>query len=67
MAYVRKTRDEYQIHGYYGREHGWEEVTCADTRHEARRLLAEYRANERFIFKMVKKRIMDVFPFPSAT
>jgi len=29
MTHIRKTKNEYQIHGYY---YGtWEEVTCSDT------------------------------------
>ncbi len=44
MTYVRKTRDEYDIEGWYGS--GWEVVTCEETRKEARARLAEYRENE---------------------
>ena len=56
MAYQRKTRDEYQIHGNYGQ--GFEEVCAEDTRKEARERLKEYRENEPGIaFKIVVKRI----------
>ena len=60
MAYVRKTRDEYQVHGFYHDGQGggqWEEMTCADTRAEAYELLLDYRRNEAGPFKMVKKRL----------
>lgn len=56
MAYQRKTRDEYQIHGLYN--DGWEEVTCADNRREALGYLRDYRENEAgTAFKLVKKRV----------
>lgn len=44
MAYVRKTRDEFEVQGYYAG--GWECVTTEDTRKEARARLKEYRENE---------------------
>ena len=55
MAYVRKTTDEFQVHGDYGS--GFEEVTAAATRREARQLLKDYRENEPYPFKIIKKRI----------
>ncbi len=56
MSRPRVTCDEFQIHGYYA--HGWEEVTCEDTRKEARERLKEYRENERgTAFKIVKRRV----------
>ncbi len=60
MGRQRVTRDEYQIHGYYCG--GWEEVTCEDTRKEARERLKEYRENETgTAFKIVKRRVrLDV-------
>ena len=55
MAYQRKTRDEFQVHGYY---QGWEEVTCADNRKEARGYLKDYRDNEPgTAFKLITKRV----------
>lgn len=54
--YERKTKDEYQVHGYY--THGWEEVTAEDTRAEAKERLKEYRENEPgTAFKLVRKRV----------
>lgn len=44
MPYVRKTRDEYNIEGFYA--YGWEPVTCEGTWREARKRLQEYRENE---------------------
>ena len=56
MAYIRKTRDEYQIHGDYGQ--GFEEVCAEDTRKEARERLKEYRENEpQYRHKIVIKRV----------
>ncbi len=46
MAYQRKTRDEYQVQTYTGRQYGWEEVTAEETYTEARERLKEYRENE---------------------
>lgn len=56
MAYVRKTSDEWQIHGMYDGE--WEEVTCANNSVEGRELLKEYRDNEpETRFKLLRKRV----------
>jgi hypothetical protein len=56
MKYQRKTEDEYQVHGLYA--HGWEEVTCEETRREARARLREYRENEpSTAFKLVHRRV----------
>ncbi len=46
MAYIRKTRDEYEVQGNYGYGRGFECVTTEDTRREARARLREYRENE---------------------
>ena len=55
-TYIRKTTDEFQIHGLYA--HGWEEVTAEDTRSEANARLKEYRDNEPGTsFRIIKKRI----------
>ncbi len=56
MTYIRKTKDEFQVHGFYAG--GWEEVTAEETRKEARERLKEYRENERgTAFKLVVKRV----------
>ena len=44
MAYTRKTKDLYDIEGYYPGS-GWECLTCEETRTEARARLKEYREN----------------------
>lgn len=55
MAYKRKTRDLWEIEGYY---QGWEVVTVEDTIKEAKQRLKEYRENETgTMFKMVKRHI----------
>ena len=41
--YVRKTKDEWGIYGYYYGE--WSLETCADNRKDAKRLLKEYQDN----------------------
>lgn len=56
MAYTRKTKDEYQIHGNYG--YGWEELTAEETYKEARAQLRCYNENEPGIpHKIVKRRV----------
>lgn len=55
MGYIRKTQDEFQIHGNYG--YGYEEVTAANTRKEAKDYLKNYQENEpQASFKIVTKR-----------
>jgi hypothetical protein len=55
MAYYRKTRDEFQIHQWWGQ---WEEVCAEDTRREAMARLKEYRANQPGVAcKVVKRRV----------
>lgn len=44
MAYVRKTRDEWQLHGDYGQ--GFEEITAEETYDGIRERLREYRQSE---------------------
>lgn len=46
MSYKRKTKDVYEIQGYYGHGHGWETLTTEDTRKEAREMLRCYNENE---------------------
>jgi len=56
MAYTRKTRDEYRIHGNYGQ--GFEEVCAEDTYKAAREQLKCYRDNEpQYRHKIVIKRV----------
>jgi hypothetical protein len=57
MPYTRKTRDEYEIQGHYGPQYGWECVTTEDTLKEARARLKEYRENEPYPFRLVKRRV----------
>lgn len=58
MAYKRKTRDEYQIQGYYSSTYGYEEVCSEATFSEAKQTLKDYRENEPVIgFRIVKKRV----------
>lgn len=60
--YIRKTEDEFQIHGYFPGT-GWEEVTCEVTREAARANLKEYRENDPgTAYKMVKKRVKIAQP-----
>ena len=55
MAYVRKTHDEWQTHGNFG--YGHEYVCSAEDYDDARRLLKEYRENDRahaYVLKVVR-------------
>ena len=55
-AYVRRTRDEWQLWGNYGP--GMEEVCGADSYREARELVKCYRENEPGVpFRLRKMRI----------
>lgn len=57
MAYVRKTKDEYEIQGNYGPRCGFEMVTCEETWKEAKAQVQCYRENEPYTFRIVKKRV----------
>ena len=46
---------EYEVQGNYGQ--GWEMVTTEDSLVEAKQRLKEYRENEPYPFKIVKKRV----------
>lgn len=53
MAYIRKTRDEYDIQQNNG--YGWETVSCEETWKHARRAVKEYRENQPNIPARIKK------------
>jgi hypothetical protein len=64
MAYVRKTRDVWEVQGNYGQ--GWECVTAEDTWKEARERVREYRENEPQYphqVKLVRERIKQISSF----
>jgi hypothetical protein len=54
--YIRKTKDIYKIQGYYSSQYGYETVNTEDNRKDAKRSLKEYRENENYSFRMIKKR-----------
>jgi hypothetical protein len=59
--YQRKTRDVWNVEGYY--TYGWETVTAEETRREAKERLHEYRENEpgtAFRLKLQRERIEGV-------
>jgi hypothetical protein len=57
MKYTRKTKDVWEIQGYYSRQYGYECVTSEETYKEAKIRLREYRENEPGIsFKITLKR-----------
>lgn len=53
--YIRKTEDEWQIHGDHG--FGWEELCAYTNRKEAREDIKLYRANQPGSYKLIKKRV----------
>ena len=56
MAYVRKTKDEYQLLCDYGYGDGWEYVLAEDTMKEARQRKKEYMENApQYSYRIVKK------------
>ncbi len=60
MTYERKTQDEFQVWGDYGK--GFEELTAESSRKEARTRLKEYRENQpEGCYKIVVKRIPITF------
>ena len=46
MAYIRKTRDVWDIEQHTGHQYGWEVVCSEDSWKEARERLKEYRENQ---------------------
>lgn len=58
MAYIRKTKDEYQLFCDYGYGDGWEYVLAENTMQEARKRKKEYLENmPECSYKIVKKRV----------
>lgn len=58
MAYIRKTKDEYQLHINYGFGHGYEHEVSEDTYKEIKQRRKEYRENcPQYPTKIVVKRI----------
>lgn len=61
MAYVRKTRDEWEIQQQTGSaDHrgGWELATTEETRRDAKRCIREYRENQPELrVRIVKRRV----------
>ena len=55
MAYIRKTRDEYEIQGNCG--YGWEVETTEETWKDAKAQAKCYRENVNYPIRIVKKRI----------
>ncbi|MEI6296188.1 MAG: hypothetical protein WCO84_00900 [bacterium] len=56
--YKRKTKDEWEIQGYYENIYGWERVTTEETRKEAREMLKCYNENEKNVaHRIIKKRV----------
>lgn len=54
MAYVRKTRDVYHVQVNYG--WGFETVTYEDTWKDAKAMARDYRDNEPYPVRVVKRR-----------
>lgn len=58
MAYIRKTKDEYQLLCNYGYGDGWEVVLTEETMKEAKERKKEYVGNmPQYPYKIVKKRV----------
>ena len=55
MARQRKTKDEFIVQGNYGA--GYEDLTCEDTRKEARQRLKEYNENEGYAHRIIVRRV----------
>lgn len=58
MAYIRKTKDEYQLFCNYGYGDGWEYILAENTMKEAKQRKREYMENApQYSYKIVKKRV----------
>lgn len=58
MAYIRKTKNEYQLLCNYGYGDGWECVFTEDTLSEARQRKREYMENmPQYPYRIVRKRV----------
>lgn len=60
MAYERKTKDVYEIQGYYGIENGWEYLCEEETYTAAMATLKLYNENEMDIQHRIKKRRVKI-------
>jgi hypothetical protein len=57
MAYIRKTRDVFDIEQHTGPGYGWEVVSSEETRKEAQRARREYQENQpEYPARIVKRR-----------
>jgi len=56
MAYVRKTKDEYEIQGWHS-IYGWEMETTEETLKAAKIQAKCYRDNVKYPIRIVKKRV----------
>lgn len=57
MAYVRKTRDIYEVCADYGCGHGHEVVAYEDTLKDAKRTYRDYVENDTYAFSIaIRKR-----------
>ena len=58
MAYIRKTKDEFEIQGWYSPQCGFEMVTCEESWKDAKLQIKCCRENEVGVpFRIVKKRV----------
>lgn len=58
MGYVRKTKDVYEIQGYYASNIGWECVTEEETYKDAKQMLKDYEEHEpQYAHRIVKRRV----------
>lgn len=57
MAYIRKTRDEWEIQVNYGYGQGWECDTTEETWKDAKAQAKTYRENVPYPVRIVKKRV----------
>ncbi len=60
MAYTRKTKDVFEIQGYYGIDYGWEYLCEEDTYPKARERLKEYNENEMGVQHRIRKRRVKI-------
>ena len=57
MAYVRKTRDEYELEGFFRETGRWEYILTAEDFKDAKEQIKCYRENDPRPYRITKHRV----------
>lgn len=55
--YVRKTKDVYEVQGYFGSKIGWECIGKTDTYEDAKCLASDYKNKEHYTCRIMKRMV----------